>query len=189
MNLKYRAGAFPLALLVVFLSHARAQGSLEDYQRAQQFLPGNLRHVAYIADVGPHWIENSSRFWYRKSSPGGSEFILVDAENNTRAPAFDHARLAQSLSRAAKRQYSATDLPFFDFEFVDQGKAIRFDADGQQWTCSLDSYDCRSKPPAPGHPNENISPNQRWAAFVKEHNLFLRDTSTGTELELTHDGV
>jgi dipeptidyl-peptidase 4 len=189
MNFKYRAGAFPLALLFAFLSHARAQGKLEDYERAQQFLPGNLRHIAYIADVGPHWIENTSRFWYRKSSPNGSEFILVDPEKNTRAPAFDHTRMAEALSRAAKREYSAKDLPFSDFEFVDQGKAIRLEAEGQQWICSLDSYDCHGKPPDPGHPNENLSPNKRWAAFVKEHNLFLRDVSTGTELQLTRDGV
>ena len=155
MNFKYRAGVFPLALLFAFVSQARAQGKLEDYQRAQQFLPGNLRHIAYLADVGPHWIENTSRFWYHKSSPSGSEFILVDAEKNTRAPAFDHPRLAEALSRAAKREYSATELPFSDLEFVNQAKAIRFEADSQQWTCSLDSYDCRSKPPDPSPLNEN----------------------------------
>ena len=41
-----------------------------------------------------------------------TEFILVDAERNTSAPAFDHARLAAALSHAAKRDYSASDLPF-----------------------------------------------------------------------------
>lgn len=189
MNFKFRRAIAALVFLTFTPVLSRAQGTLQDYQRAQQFYPGNLRHIAYVADVSPHWIENTNRFWYRKSSPTGSEFILVDAENNTRAPAFDHARLAQSLSHAAKREYSATDLPFSEFEFVDQGKAIRFEADNRQWTCSLDSYDCQSKPPDPSHPNENLSPNKRWAAFVKEHNLYLRDTSTGTELQLTHDGV
>lgn len=168
---------------------ASAQGTLEDYQRAQKFLPGNLRHIAYIADVGPHWIENTNRFWYRKSSPSGSEFILVDAEKKTRVPAFDQARLAAALSRSAKREYSASDLPFSDFEYVDQGKTIRFESDDKEWTCSLDSYDCQSKPVGPRHPYESLSPNKRWAAFVRDHNLFLRDTSTGTELQLTHDGV
>src|SRR5215472_12063736 len=168
---------------------ASAQGTLPDYQRAQQFLPGNLRHIAYIADVGPHWIENTSRFWYRKSTPGGSEFILVDADKKTRGPAFDQSRLATALSHSAKREYSASELPFSDFEYVDQGKAIHFESDAKEWTCSLDTYDCQSKPVSPRHPYESLSPNKRWAAFVRDHNLFLRDTSTGTELQFTHDGV
>ena len=166
-----------------------AQGKLEDYQRAQQFLPGNLRHLVYVADVNPHWIEKSSRFWYRKASPQGSEFILVDAEKNTSAPAFDHARLAESLARATKREVPASELPFADIEFVDSGKAIRFSMENAQWTCPLATYECQREESKPERPNESLSPNKRWSAFVKEHNLFLRDVSTGTELQLTHDGV
>jgi len=166
-----------------------AQGKQEDYERAQQFLPGNLRHVLYVADVNPHWIQKTSRFWYRKSSPSGSEFILVDSERDTAGPAFDHARLAASLSHANKQEYSPSDLPFREFEFADDGKAIRFSLDGAEWTCSLAGYECKSDPTEPKRSNEELSPNKRWAAFVRDHNLFLRDVSTGTELQLTQDGV
>ena len=165
------------------------QGKLEDYQRAQRFLPGNLRHQVYIADVSSHWIEKTSRFFYRKASPSGSEFILVDAAKSTSAPAFDHARLAAGLSHAAKQDYSASDLPFSDFEFVDGGKAIRFSIDKVQWNCSLGTYECQKDPSQSERPNEALSPDKRWAAFVKEHNLYLRDLVTGTVLELTRDGV
>src|SRR5215831_1453855 len=164
------------------------QGTLEDYQRAQRFLPGNLRHLVYIAEVNPHWIEKTNRFFYHKSSPGGSEFILVDPERNTSVPAFDHARLATALSHAAKQDYPASDLPFSDFEFVDGGKAIRFSIDKAQWKCLLDSYECQ-KDAQTERPNETLSPDKRWAAFVKEHDLYLRDVSTGTGLQLTQDGV
>jgi dipeptidyl aminopeptidase/acylaminoacyl peptidase len=165
------------------------QGKQEDYERAQKFLSGNLRHVLYIADVNPHWIQKTSRFWYRKSSPSGSEFILVDSERSTSGPAFDHARLAAALSHANKQEYSPSDLPFREFEFVDDGKAIRFSLDGAEWNCSLTGYECKSDPAEPKRSNEELSPNKRWAAFVREHNLFLRDVSTGTELQLTQDGV
>lgn len=166
-----------------------AQGTRDDYDRAQSFLPGNLQHVFYIANVNPHWIQKTSRFWYRKSSPGGSEFILVDAERNTSAPAFDHARLAAGLSQADKGEHVATDLPFREFEFVDDNKAIHFSSDEKEWTCSLSNYECKSSPGEPKRSNEEISPNRRWAALVRDHNLFLRDISTGTELQLTQDGV
>ena len=184
-----RRPIFPLALLLCALPQATAQGTLADYQRAQQFLPGNLRHLVYVADVVPHWIEKTNRFWYRKTGPKGSEFVLVDAEQNTSVPAFDHARLAAALSHAAKQEYSVSALPFFDIEFAEGGKSLRFSIDGVPWTCSLATYECQREAPRPERANEAVSPNKRWAAYVKEHNLYLRDVSTGTELQLTRDGV
>src|SRR5579862_9447922 len=175
--------------LLFALPAALAQGTLQDYQRAEQFLPGNVRHVVYVADVTPHWVEKTNRFWYRKAGTNQTEFILVDAEQNTSAPAFDHARLAAALSHAAKREYSASALPFSELEFVDSGKAIRFSVDGVQWTCPLASYECDKEDAHPETPNEVLSPNKRWAAYVKDHNLYLKDTSTGTALQLTYDGV
>lgn len=177
--------------LVFFLLVTRlvAQGTREDYERAQQFLQGNLQHLVYIADVNPHWIEKTSRFWYRSSAPDGSKFVLVDAEKNTSGPAFDHARLAAALGEADKRQYSASDLPFREFDFVDGNESIHFSIDTVDWTCSLSSYECQKKSADNKNENDEISPNKRWAAFVRDHNLFLRDVSTGTELQLTRDGV
>jgi dipeptidyl-peptidase-4 len=179
--------------LFVALPAALAQGSLGDYQRAEKFLPGNVRHLVYVADVSPHWIEKTNRFWYRrvgaKVGSKESEFVLVDAEQNTSRPAFDHERLATALSQAAKQEYSATALPFSEIEFVDGGKAIRFSVDAAQWSCALATYECQKEQAHPEITNEVLSPNKRWAASVKEHNLYLRDVSTGTMLQLTNDGV
>ena len=184
-----RCSSVAVAVLLLASPAALAQGSLQDYQRAEQFLPGNVRHLVYVADVSPHWIDKTNRFWYRRVGLKDTQFILVDAERNTSVPAFDHARLAAGLSHADKQEYSPSDLPFREFEFVDDDKEIRFSKDAAEWTCSLISYDCKNKPGEPGHPNESLSPNKRWAAFVRDHNLFLRDVSTGTEMQLTHDGI
>ena len=177
-----------IASLLLTLPLARAQGRLEDYQRAERFLPGNMRHLVYVAEVTPHWIEKTNRFWYRKVGLNANEFILVDAEKNTSIPAFDHQRLADALSHAAKQNYSPSSLPFSEIEFVEGGKAIHFAVGDAQWKCSLGTYQCSVEPP-PTRPNEVASPNKRWAAYVKDHNLYLRDISTGTILQLTSDGV
>jgi dipeptidyl-peptidase-4 len=177
------------ALLFFSVPGVFAQGKLEDYQRAERFLPGNVRHLVYVADVNPHWIEKTNRFWYRKVGLTDTQFILVDAEKNTAGPAFDHARLAAALSHAANQELSPSNLPFSEIEFVEDGKAVRFSVDSAQWVCPLDTYECHKDQAHPENPNEALSPNKRWAAYVKEHNLYLRDTSTGTVLQLTHDGV
>jgi dipeptidyl-peptidase 4 len=189
MRPRTRPAATALVFLFLIPAFSLAQGTLEDYQRAEKFLPGNVRHIVYVADVNPHWIENSNRFWYRKATPHGAQFVLVDAAQNTTGPAFDHEKLAASLANALKREVLSTALPFDEFEFVDNGKAIRFSIDNAAWKCTLARYDCQREGSEPERPNESLSPNKRWSAFVKDHNLFLRDVSTGTELQLTHDGV
>jgi len=158
---------------------AYAQGTRADYERAQQFLGGNLDKLFRGADIFPNWIEGTDQFWYRK--PGvEKEFVLVDAEKNTQGPAFDQAKLAQAISSPADR------LPFDTFEFVEKGKAIRFEADDQRWTCDLSTYKCtKEKLPPSG---ESVSPDGRWAAFVDHYNLFVRNLATGAVSQLTHDG-
>jgi len=163
-----------------------AQGTLEDYQRAERFLPDNVKHLVTVADVRPHWIDKTNRFWYRRVDTKGSTFILVDAEHNSAVPAFDHDKLAAALARLSKREYSATDLPFHDIDFVEDAKSVSFETAGRQWTCSLSDYDCKASPAE--DTNQSLSPDKRWAAFVKDHNLFLRNVSTGAVSQLTRDG-
>ena len=158
---------------------AVAQGRFEDYQRAEKFLFGNVSNVVHLAEVSPHWIEKTNRFWYRRVEKKESQFILVDAEANSVAPAFDHARLAAALSMASKKDYKPSELPLLEFDFVDSGKAIRFVIDKTQWTCRLADYGCQQTGPDPDSTYETLSPSKRWAAYVKEHNLYLRDTVTG----------
>jgi dipeptidyl-peptidase 4 len=179
---------FNVALLVVTSAcSAVAQGTVEDYQRAEKFLPGNVRHLVHVADVRPNWIEKTNRFWYHRNGPTGAEFILVDADHNSSTPAFDHEKLAAVLSHNTKREYKPTELPFDHIEFVDSGKAIRFEADDAQWTCTLSDYECKQGPPE--NPYESLSPDKRWSAYVKDFNLFVRDVSTGQVLQLTQDGL
>lgn len=197
------------AALVLFLMPlcTKAQGTLADYQRAEKFLGANARKLYSPGDVNANWIEHSDRFWYSTTGPNGTQFLLVDAERNTSGPAFDQARLAESLSRASGQSYQANELPFATFDFVEEGKAIRFDVDAARWTCQLSNYQCRRssateaaataagagiglpETPVAEEAYENRSPDGRWAVFVKDHNLFARDTSTGTVMQLTHNGI
>src|ERR1700691_551677 len=58
----------PLACIAVFtLAGLRTQASLENYQRAERFLPGT-GGIRFTSRVTPHWIEKTNRFWYRRPS-------------------------------------------------------------------------------------------------------------------------
>ncbi|NCO42679.1 MAG: hypothetical protein AUJ96_21240 [Armatimonadetes bacterium CG2_30_66_41] len=174
-----------------------------DYERAERFGSPAMDRLVYKAKVNANWIEGAPRFWYRNLVRGESEFILVDAKQGARQPAFDHARLAAALSAATGVVYQPGKLPFQSIQFAGDGRAISFDAGDAHYRCDLTTYRCteaeRSAEPeavpsetkpvqaAPARdPNE--SPDGKWIAFVKNHNVFLRAKEGGGEVQLTMDG-
>ena len=134
-----------------------AQGTLADYDRATG-LRERLQGLAVNVWDRGNWISNTSRYWYRKSVKGGDEFVLVDAQTLEKKPAFDHEKLAASLSAAAAQKYTALKLPFITISFVDNEKSIEFTVgefplgpranfgpgrEGVRWKCDLSDYSCK----------------------------------------------
>ncbi|MFZ0461338.1 MAG: DPP IV N-terminal domain-containing protein [Candidatus Acidiferrales bacterium] len=173
-----------------------------DYARAEKFMPYNTTRLVYRT-VRPTWLPGN-RFWYRLTTAGieaeGSEFVIVDATNGTRAPAFDHAALATALSAASGKTYNAGHLPFTTFDLSEGGHTISFRASGRDWKCDLQSNRCQiDTNPAPSaqqgrgaeasNPPESLSPDKTKAVFIRDYNLWVRDLSSGQETQLTTDGV
>lgn len=168
--------------------------NLQDYMRAEQFLPWHAQRRVFHYSVEPHWIQSSGdapteRFWYLSRTRRGREFVLVDADARRRVPAFDHARLAAQLSVATGQPYEQNQLPFNTFEFSDDGRTIRFQIKRREWVCDLETYECRDVGEKATQPcNQVASPDGRWAAFTRGSNLYVRSLVTGEELALTSDG-
>src|SRR5262245_11973365 len=111
--------------------------------------------------ISPRWYAEGTRFWYRNDlRDGAKEFIGVDAERGVRQPAFDHAKLALSLSKTAGADYDPAKLPFDRIDFADDGKSVRFNAQDAAWRCTLDSYECTKTGPAEDLPAEDSEPNR-----------------------------
>jgi hypothetical protein len=76
------------------------------------------------------WIDATSRFWFRKTVPGGYEFDVCDAESLAKKPAFDHQKLAASLSGAAGEKYSVQGRhDFLRAYFYDYKRAAKITGD------------------------------------------------------------
>jgi dipeptidyl aminopeptidase/acylaminoacyl peptidase len=185
---KPRSYVLSLIALTLLPAAAGAQGTREDYRRAEQFLFPNARKLVFEGQVNPTWIEKTGKFWYRNEGPGGKEFILVDTAQSTREPAFDHAKLAAGLSRVAQREFAGRELPFDTIEFVNEGKAIEFDVSQSRWTCALETYECSRKETSRAPRLDVPSPDGKLTAFVRGHNLYIRVAATGEEIPLSHDG-
>jgi dipeptidyl aminopeptidase/acylaminoacyl peptidase len=177
-----------LLIIVARALPAAAQGTRDDYQRAQRFLPANQAGLVLNERVQPTFIGESDRFWYVRELPDGKDFVLVDPVQRVTGPAFDQVRLAAGLAQVLGRPVEARKLPFERFEYAATADAVTLTVDSLLWRCTLAEYRCvrdaapAAKPPA-------TSPDAKWTAFVREHDLWLRTTESAFEVQLTHDGV
>jgi dipeptidyl aminopeptidase/acylaminoacyl peptidase len=171
-----------------------------DYQRAEKWMGYNTNPLVFRTGIRPAW-QGDGRFWYRVTTPEGSEFIMVDTATGAKSPAFDQAKLAAALSSAAGATLDAHRLPFTDFEMSDDQKSILLTAQRRRWKCDVIAYQCTAdntpqpagqRPPFGGRgsaPPDVTSPDKKRAAFIRDYNLWVRDAATGKETQLTTDGV
>ncbi len=96
--------------------------------------------------IEPHWFADAAgetnRFWYEVNLPADQrEFVLVDAVKGTRAPAFDHARLAEALTKASGQAVDSKRLPIDSVEFSSDGKTTVLQGAAGEWRLDLETYE------------------------------------------------
>jgi dipeptidyl-peptidase 4 len=186
-----------LVICIILPPPSRGQGTRADYERAHA-LWRRTEGTVFKARVVPHWDAEGSRFWYRNDLPGSErEFIRVDAVRGVREPAFDHKKLAAALAKATGKEVRPARLPIDRLDFGTEA-GFRLAVGERWWQCDPKTYELKeTTAPAkgPGRPREDrrprrqdVSPDGRWTAFVKDHNLFLRAREGGAECPLSKDG-
>ena len=180
-----------------------AQGTADDYRRAYSLREKfSDKHVMY-ADVRPDWVGDSHTFWYVRHTPEGRVYVSVDADRNRRRELFDHGKLAAALASATGKEVKAGELRLDGLRPSLGLDTLRFAFDGQRWVYALRKHVLKSEGaiPAPG-PQKHwmevddektaapvTSPDGRWTAYIKNHNIYVRETATGTEKALSIDGT
>jgi dipeptidyl aminopeptidase/acylaminoacyl peptidase len=185
----------------ILLASAQDALTVKDYQNAENQMGYNTQKYVDRGNVFPNWMPGD-KFWYRVLTPSGSEFVLVDAVKGTRTVAFDHEKLAASLSNATSKKYAGSMLPFQVINYAADGKSITFRTDGKQWKYDLQNSSLaadttrllenaqRSGGFGRGNRgNEVLSPDRTKAVFIKDYNLWVRDVRSGEQKQLTTDGV
>jgi len=163
--------------------------TVEDYAHAEKFLSQHTDPLVFRAGVEPNWIDGNS-FWYRNHIPEGHEFVLVDAKKKQKKRAFNHEKLASALSEIVGTSYDPFKLPFESFEFSDDRNSLRFVVDSYLYTFDIRNNRClKGKKENEIDPNVFVSPDGKSGAFIRDHNLWVQDLSTGEETQLTSDGV
>ena len=154
--------------LVVFnyncLTQLFGQGSKADYERAMG-LQDRVRNKVFIKHVNPNWSADSDRFWYRNDlSADRREFVLVNTSKGERQLAFDHVKVAATLSNALGQSVDAEKLPVDELAFTDNPNRLRLIGKGNSWeldlkTSELVEFTSSVKEPLLLEPPEAIRPS------------------------------
>jgi dipeptidyl-peptidase-4 len=98
-----------------------------NYDLAAQWTSQKVGKLVFDTTVTPRWLETSDRFWYAYQTREGRRFFLVDPVKKLKAPLFDHAKLAATLTSITRIPYDAQHLPFTSVRFVKNDTAFEFD--------------------------------------------------------------
>ncbi|MHC4558688.1 MAG: DPP IV N-terminal domain-containing protein [Planctomycetota bacterium] len=99
------------------------------------------------------------------------------------------------------------NLPFRSIEFKDDEKLVEFNVGESKYSCDLTTYVCKKvgpverrrrrrgftmweRGPAPQAISEETktSPDEKWEAFIKNYNVYIRPKENEEEFALSHDG-
>ncbi len=151
-----------IGVLGLATASATAQGTKADYERANsvgKWTAGKVRNTR----LTPAWTPEGKVFWYRSELPGGKqEFVLVDTGKGTREIVTE-----DQLPKDAK-PVTVPKKKFTPSEEADDDEL----------------YFIGTQPSRRG----GESPDRKSVAFVKDHNVWLRDASTKEEAQLSKDG-
>jgi dipeptidyl aminopeptidase/acylaminoacyl peptidase len=172
-----------------------------DYAQAEKFMPYNVNPLVLHSFANPNWLPDD-KLWYRDTGPRGVSFILVDPATASKGPAFDQAKLAAALTTFTKSStpIDPLHLPIQSFTLGDGGKTVVLALRGRRVSCDLSAagvctaLDGGGAPSGRGGPRRSragvdVSPDGKRAAFIRDWNLWMRDTATGKETQLTFDGI
>src|SRR5438093_3366226 len=121
---------FALLVIAFGLATPRADNSntpKPNYALASEWTAQKVGRLVFDTSVNPRWLETSDRFWYSYQTREGRKFYLVDPQKKTKAPLFDHVKMAATLTSITREPYDAQHLPFTSVKFVKKDAAFQFD--------------------------------------------------------------
>lgn len=199
----FKSGVLLFALGSMSCISLWAQGTVEDYNRAYALREKyNAKHVLY-AGVVPHWVDQTSAFWYVRQTEKGKEYVKVDAASKKRTALFDQQKMAAALTEKAGREINAYNLPLQNCRLNISLDTLRFQLDGKFWAYSIKNNRLLDEGAIPPRGKERhwmevddekegrpvTSPDGKWTAFIKNDNVYVREVATGKEKQLSQDGT
>jgi dipeptidyl aminopeptidase/acylaminoacyl peptidase len=176
-------------VVTVPMVQAQEAPSLERDRMYQRYL--NFSSYLQGGSINAHWMSDGATFWYAEDRPDGGVVWNVNANRGTKAPLFDAGRLRKALVPLLGHEPTSAGLQFRDAVMLAGERALRFRVEGLDVELDLQSYVVMRSVGAlvPAARGEIRSPDRRWFAGVRDHNIWIRSALDQTMTPLTTDGV
>jgi dipeptidyl aminopeptidase/acylaminoacyl peptidase len=167
---------------------ATAQVTSADYERAAGMLGDRTTPLLddWLRDAT--WLDDGSVV-YALVSGGIPAYMRLDPATGKTTPAFDLQALADAVNKANPKgkQVEARKLSLGDIRSGDDALLVSVRGDDRVYRCGDKRCVAVAKPKSGDEPGV-ASPDGSREAFIRDWNLWLRDTATGAETRLTSDG-
>lgn len=161
---------------------------LARFERARQFLPGNLAGTVFALATGPKWL-SPTRGWAQRQTAAGFDVIAIDAETGTVDVLAGSDALLPALQAAAGSESPPKPSAVTVVDVAADLSAITVEYEKASWRYDVTAGTARQLGAweAVGKA-ESKSPDGRWVAFSQGPNLWVRELATGRVRQLTSDG-
>ncbi len=163
----------------------------KDYENAVSYMYANYNNkTAFNLSTSVKWFKDNSGVWFIAHSPQGKIYKTLNFKENQVKPLFDHQKLAISLSKIIKDKVNENDLSITNIQYEKNG-SLSFTAYQKNFILNEETYNITEKKEDKvdsNNLNQSISPDEKWVAFIKDYNLYVKSTSSKQELQLTNDG-
>lgn len=149
-----------------------------------------------------NWVEGKPVFWYQTLAPSGKEFWTVNAEKLSKEKLFETDILLGQLSKIIGKPVTNSDFSPLNPKLSIDYKLFSFQMDTLlfEWnrakkelkktgTKSFEKPDEYWGDRAEDHSGPPIkSPDGKWFAFIRENNVFVKDSLGKNQVQLSFDG-
>lgn len=198
----HKLGLFLVAMLLNG-GMAIAQGTVDDYNRAYSLRDKFSSNKVFYSNVNPEWIEGTHQFWYVRNTPEGRVYVSVNADKKGRKELFDHSSLASALGKASGKEVKPEALTLERLSVNKTLDTLHFVFNSQKWMYATRKNLLVNEGalPAPSKPRHWMewddekttgpvtSPDGKYAAFIKNDNVYVKEIATGKEKQLSLDGT
>lgn len=181
---------------------------MESAYREAGLLDSTLKRLAVNNEILPFWNAEGQSFWYKRQLEGrGWEFINADVKMKVHKPAFDHSRMAKTLTNFLGTVQDAGRLKVDEMYFMNSGTKMTLKTEGKWMEINLEDYTIKDvkhtnfvnhDPRRPlqrkrsrweGIRSGNLSPDGKKLLSLKNGNVFVKDLVSKIDTQLTIDGT
>lgn len=191
-KLKLKFSTLALLLLIFQSNIVSAQNeiTIDDYNNAVGFMYDNYNNKkAFNLKIQPNWFPDSTGVWFINQSLDNKKYLKITFPNQVQSDLFDHQKLSKLLSDSSGVDVKANDLPISKLTYKN-AKEYVITVKNKTYILNIDEYTLSTpKEDLKTNESEKPSPDNKWIAYTKDYNLYIKSGESKEIKQLSTKGV